>query len=48
MKYKDTCNSKANEIKKLQTQLAYYRKRAMKSTAEVPQEDEHADLPNVI
>lgn len=51
LKCKETCNSKAAEIKKLQTQVLYYRKQANKKrTTEMHQEDgeENADLLKVI
>ena len=51
VRFKESCNSKANEIKKLQTQLAYFKRQAMKRSAEAsqePEEDEHADFANVI
>lgn len=51
LKYKETCNSKAAEIKKLQTQVLYYRKQSNKKrTTEMHQEDgeENADLLKVI
>lgn len=48
MKYKETCNSKSNEIRKLHVQLSYYKRQAMKRNSEVPDEPEHADLQEVI
>lgn len=48
MKYKEKINAKSNEIKTLRTQLAYFKARALKRTAENPQDDEIDVLPNVI
>lgn len=42
IKYKTICTNKANEIKILRTQLAYFKKQAMKRKSEVPQGDEGA------
>lgn len=47
IKMKELCRDKSNEIKKLQTQLAYYKKQAAKRNNEEPKEPEQAELSKV-
>lgn len=47
IKVKEICRDKSNEIKKLQTQLAYYKKQAAKRNNEEPKEAEQTDLSKV-
>lgn len=48
MKYKEACKSKSNEVKSLQSQLMYYKKRAMQRNDGMPVEDHVDDSSNVI
>lgn len=49
-KFKEESKSKSSKIKLLKTQLAYYKRQVTKRNggADVPIDDENADLPNVL
>lgn len=47
MRFKESCQNKASEIKKLQMQVAYYKKQVLSRTGEEPKEPEAYDLVNV-
>lgn len=48
MKFKEACKAKSNEVKSLQSQLMYYKKRAVQRNNGMPVEDHVDDSSNVI
>lgn len=47
IRFKESCQNKASEIKKLQMQVAYYKKQVLSRTGEEPKEPEPSDSANV-